>query len=61
MFVKYLVVLGNSYISGPAAGSFVHVSGMKPDGSGRMEVVNNAHQLDPRLREFLLKKMMESE
>ena len=44
-------------ISGPAAGSFVHVSGMKPDGSGRMEVVNNAHQLDPRLREFLLKKM----
>ena len=40
-------------ISGPDTGSFLHVSGMKLDGSGDLKKVDNTDKLDPALRKFL--------
>ena len=37
-------------LSGPKAGSFVHVTGVRPDQTGNMQIVNNTENLDPNAR-----------
>ena len=37
-------------LSGPTAGSFVHVTGVRPDQTGNMQIVNNTENLDPNAR-----------
>ena len=41
-------------ISGPASGSFIHVTGMTVDKTGDMKKVDNSHKLDPVLRKLLV-------
>jgi len=40
-------------ISGPDTSSFIHVTGVKSDGSGGMRMVDNSHLIDPVLKKYL--------
>lgn len=39
-------------IGNPVAGSFVHVTGIKPSGQG-LQMIDNTGKIDPKLKEFL--------
>lgn len=40
-------------ISGPDLSTFVHVTGVKSDGTGGMKMVDNSHLIDPVLKKYL--------
>ena len=52
LYILFMFISGlkDYFDSGPKDGSFVHLTGMRPDGQGNMQIIDNMENLDPNAR-----------